>query len=60
MRDNIEHGWIVNQKEKEETVAFFCDWCGETIMDGDEYYDFCGEKVCAECVRDCKRTADNG
>lgn len=58
MQDNLEHGWIVNDRESESEVAYTCDWCGEKIYYGDEYYDLCGEKVCEDCVRACRKTAN--
>lgn len=57
MIDNLEHGWIVNDNESEPQVAFRCECCGEPIYYGDDYYDFDGNKWCAECVQDCKREA---
>lgn len=34
-----------------------CDWCGEEIFIGDDYYDIHGEILCAECVGDCRKEA---
>lgn len=58
MRDNLEHGWIVNEKEEEEQVYHICDWCGTQIYFGCDYYNVGGDKVCEECIRDCRRTAN--
>lgn len=35
-----------------------CDWCGKTILDGDEYFDVHGEILCDECMSDCRRYAE--
>lgn len=58
MRDDLEHGWIVNDREREPEKAYACEWCGETIYYGDEYYDLSGDKVCEDCIRNCRKTAD--
>ena len=34
-----------------------CDWCGKSIIEGDEYYDIHGEILCAECVNECRKEA---
>ena len=59
MRDDLEHGWIVNDRESELEKAYTCEWCGDPIYYGDEYYDLGGDKVCEDCIRDCRRTADD-
>lgn len=57
-RDNLEHGWIVNEKSYDKDEGMYvCDWCGEEIYEGDKYYDFDGSKVCADCVSDCAKIA---
>lgn len=57
-RDDIEHGWLVsNAHEEEREQKHTCDWCEEDILEGDEYYEFSGEKVCLDCVRRCKKMA---
>ena len=57
-RDNLEHGWVgTEDRESDCEERFVCGWCGESIYYGDEYYDFDGEKVCCECVRDKKKYA---
>lgn len=35
-----------------------CDWCGDEIFEGDDYYELNGEKVCCECVSRCCREAE--
>lgn len=57
MKDDLEHGWLVNDIEEEAEQAFTCDWCGEPIYDGDEYYDLGGERVCSDCIRNCQKMA---
>jgi hypothetical protein len=58
MRDNLEHGWIVNDKSDDDGEAIYvCEWCGESIYEGEKYYNFDGEKVCADCVSGCAKFA---
>lgn len=59
MRDDLEHGWIgtEDRESDEEEAVYTCEWCSEPIYAGEEYYNFNGERVCCECVKDCKRTA---
>ena len=35
-----------------------CDWCGEDIRIGDDYYDVHGEILCCECVEACRTIAE--
>lgn len=35
-----------------------CDWCGRSIIDGDEYYEVHGVILCVDCMTDCRRTAE--
>lgn len=56
--ENLEHGWIATKdKNCEYEEKYICGWCGESIYECDEYYDFDGEKVCCDCVKDCKKYA---
>lgn len=56
--DNLEHGWIVaKDRETEVEKMYVCDWCGEDICEGDEYYDIDGTKICCECISGCRKTA---
>jgi hypothetical protein len=59
MRDDLEHGWIgtEDRESDEEEAVYTCEWCSEPIYAGEEYYNFNGERVCCECVKDCKRIA---
>ena len=34
-----------------------CDWCGEDIHYGDDYFEIHGEILCDVCVSDCHKTA---
>ena len=34
-----------------------CDWCGKSIIEGDEYYDVHGEILCMDCMSECRRYA---
>lgn len=43
----------------EPKVAFNCDWCGDEIYLGDDYYDIAGDKVCEDCLNnEVKHTAE--
>lgn len=58
MRNNIEHGWVVaDRNERRPKVVFDCDWCGKGIEDGEDYFYINGERVCEDCVNDCKKEA---
>lgn len=57
MYDNIEHGWIANNKEREPEKFCDCDWCFEPIYIGEDYYDLMGDRVCEECVKASRQTA---
>lgn len=57
--DNLEHGWIVNDYESEDKEYCTCEWCGEPIYIGDIYYDLNGDKVCEDCIMDCRKTAND-
>jgi len=35
-----------------------CDWCGQKICGGDEYFDIHGEILCFDCGTDCLRRAE--
>lgn len=54
--DNIDNGWL-GSEDKESGLIKYCDceWCGEPIFYGDEYYNIAGEKICCECIEDCKK-----
>lgn len=44
---------------EEPKAVYACAWCGEDICDGDEYYELPnGDIVCADCIADCKHTAE--
>ncbi|MBE6765506.1 MAG: hypothetical protein IJP10_03800 [Clostridia bacterium] len=34
-----------------------CELCGQAICSGEEYFNLCGEVLCADCVEMCRRTA---
>ncbi len=38
--------------------VFICSGCGQTIYDGDDYWDILGEQFCEECVDNARRTAE--
>lgn len=56
-RDDLEHGWIVNDRERHAKEVYTCEWCGGEICDGEDYYDVGGDKVCEECINECRKTA---
>lgn len=37
---------------------FICSECGESIYEGESYYDVMGEQFCEECMRGFLRTAE--
>ncbi len=55
---DLEAPWIGKDKDepKNPSINFECDWCGEIVYEGESYYDIGGEKVCVECISDCKRS----
>lgn len=55
---DLEAPWIGRDKlEKEKPkVRFRCEWCDEYVFYGEDYFDINGEKVCVECISDCKRS----
>lgn len=58
MIDNLENGWVgTEDRESYSETKYTCEWCGENICDGDEYYDLEGVKVCADCIRNKRRMA---
>lgn len=42
----------------ETRPVFLCSECGETIYEGDEYYDIFGEQICEDCIIALVRTAE--
>lgn len=58
MNDNLENGWIdTEDKEVVQQQKYVCYWCGEDILEGDYYYKIGEEKICCDCISDCKRIA---
>jgi len=37
-----------------DRIAFYCDGCGEPIIEGDNYYAVEDERYCADCVEEKK------
>ena len=58
MKDNLEHGWVGSEDKDCREIAHHCEYCGEPIYYGEEYYDINDEKVCCDCVRELKRRAN--
>ena len=36
----------------EKSASSSCDICSGELYTGDDYYDFCGEIVCRDCISD--------
>ena len=53
----IENGMLLGWDE-EERVAFHCDCCSEPIYIGEDYYEIDDIKICEDCIRDYKKTAE--
>lgn len=57
MNDNLDNPWLIDNDDSTEESVYICGWCGSDIYAGDTYYDFDGERVCEDCVNDCKKEA---
>lgn len=44
----------------EPKPLFPCDDCGDSIFQGDDYFEICGMRFCTECIEDRRRTAEEG
>ncbi|MBQ9994091.1 MAG: hypothetical protein IJP17_05205 [Clostridia bacterium] len=42
---------------REREVVLLCDMCGESVYEGDDYYNLCGEIICVDCLALSRRTA---
>lgn len=42
----------------EPPSVFICSGCGDTIFEGDDYYDILGEQFCQECINGFKGVAE--
>lgn len=38
--------------------VFVCSGCGQTIYEGDDYWDIFGEQFCEECIHNARNTAE--
>ena len=38
--------------------VFVCSGCGQTIYEGDDYWEFFGEQFCEECIDKARKTAE--
>lgn len=38
-------------------AVFICSGCGQTILDGEDYWDVLGEQFCEDCIHEAKREA---
>jgi hypothetical protein len=54
--DNIEHGWIGSENQQCEGYepVFHCALCGADIYAGNDYYEIFEERLCCECISNCK------
>ena len=41
----------------EPPSVFICSGCGDTIYEGDDYYDVLGEQFCSECMNSSRKVA---
>ena len=39
--------------------VYVCCNCGEGIGEGEDYWDICGKKYCAACMKEAKHTAQH-
>lgn len=42
----------------EPESVFVCSGCGQTIYDGDDYWEIFGEQLCEECIQNARCTAE--
>lgn len=55
---NLQAPWIGQPADEEEREpVYFCEWCDRPILEGEDYYEMDGTKVCEDCISDCKKTA---
>lgn len=54
---DIGHEPPLDPPECEERVMFECAYCGDSIFEGDDYYELGCEPVCEQCIEEAKRTA---
>ena len=38
--------------------VYICSGCGESICEGDDYFDIMGEQFCERCIEDAKSVAE--
>ena len=51
MRDNLEHGWIVNDREKDfGDIIGYCEDCGKPIYENTNYKKVYGAFYCEDCT----------
>lgn len=51
MPEQIENRMVSEPEPKYRTVCR-CDSCGSDIYEGDYFYDFDGDIICADCMED--------
>ena len=55
---NLQAPWIGHPADEEEREpVYFCEWCDRPILEGEDYYDMDGTKVCEDCISNCRKTA---
>ncbi len=42
----------------EPKSVFICSNCGESIRDGDDYWEIMGEQFCEDCIDEAKKVAE--
>lgn len=42
----------------EPKSVFICSGCGESIRDGDDYWEIMGEQFCEDCIDEAKKVAE--
>lgn len=44
-------------RDQESQSVFICSGCGNTIYDGNVYYDLLGEQFCIDCINKARKVA---
>ena len=57
--DNLEHGWIVNSRERSDEEIGYCECCEQTLYSGDYYKQEDGFYYCEDCWRKIQEEMEN-